>query len=1017
MKNRFFLMLILVLSILVLTACKENTFKLYKLTLPTEVSADVNDLNNISENTVVTLTVNVPANKQVAEFKINDNSVTLTNNTYVLTITEDVIVTIIFTDIEQELNYFKLTLPDGVSANIGDLDNILQGSEVILTITVPENKLIDSFKINNESKTVVNNQFTFNITENTVVEITFADIEPEATYFKLTLDPGITSDVTNLNQVEENTLVTVTITVPENKYVDSFKVNGEEKELSNNSYSFTITKNTNITVTFEDLTQGVTYYSLILPTEVNSNFTNLTQIEENSEVILTLNLVGNLEVDKFLVNNEEVTLVNNKYTFNITKNTTVEVVYLTAWEEVEQTDIEALVNSLDLTIYRPGTFKLVNRQIVDEHKVDIVSWFLLDENFDLIQGYEINSSYSQDILENVFINYLDGSYNYLIIDNHNSEGERYHSSSHVSYMDTSMQGLEIFGAFFGEDPIMPKGFNSLNDLINNIFNNGKESLLNGELFDSAKYFEYDNLIKIEIIDEHNFLVDLFIEFRDFFEGDDELVIILEDNKVKQVTFKRGDDAFIEFIYEEFDFEIDERIAAINTSEVEYNTYNYHLGEDEVVTVSLDLEFVDEFVNVSLFEIYNLLKPYKPTKRVTALYLDEDFTTLLEVEDFLTDNLDIYVKWEEILSPEQVITSLIIDDVLFLKTLDDQQIYYEDEQYIYYRRYNYNLTIIDKVNEKHYEVILMGPGSFTSHVTNFFSDQEFLLTALKNYKNEEFILIKGLNINIFDDLLLIGNWLNIGDYNFAVIEPEMFVKNDDLFDTSEIDQYIAGAVEDEIAYAAALGHHGYIDIDNIENEMSFEIIYHSGKTSHVSVSEALDLGVTYYIDGSVLNVYYEGQAHIFTDYFFYDSSKGQAIIVDGFKLFYLPELTDLPEPNLNENYQFIHFVVAETGQIITTFEDLLNVEFTKKYLIIYTNSEKIDGVEVLNNLKDVTSFTLSPLNYETTYNALDRTYQMLYFDDEFIFKIDEHYYYFSTNDSYLQIPIENFDLENLVFLSW
>lgn len=67
----------------------------YKITIPTEVSVNIDDLNNVSYNTVVTLKVNVPNGMIIDELLINGTIVEVNNsNEYVLTIKEDVVVSV-----------------------------------------------------------------------------------------------------------------------------------------------------------------------------------------------------------------------------------------------------------------------------------------------------------------------------------------------------------------------------------------------------------------------------------------------------------------------------------------------------------------------------------------------------------------------------------------------------------------------------------------------------------------------------------------------------------------------------------------------------------------------------------------------------------------------------------------------------------------------------------------------------------------------------------------------------------
>ena len=271
MKRKIFLLFLAIIGAFVLAACGEQSDTTFKLTLPNEVSADVSDLTKIKENTEVSLTVNIPANKLIDEFTINGEQIVLTSDTYKFRIVKDTIVEVSFKDEMAGVFYYSLTLPDEVSANVGDLTAIEDATEVTLTVTVPSGKLVESFKVNNQIVTLKNNTYSFLIVENTTVEVSFKNIEAGTNYYKLTLPSEVTANVSNLNEIEENKEITLIITVPSGKEVVNFKVNEQVVTLVNNAYTFNITENVAVDVIYKDVGVPITYYSLTLPSEVTAN--------------------------------------------------------------------------------------------------------------------------------------------------------------------------------------------------------------------------------------------------------------------------------------------------------------------------------------------------------------------------------------------------------------------------------------------------------------------------------------------------------------------------------------------------------------------------------------------------------------------------------------------------------------------------------------------------------------------------------------------------------------------------
>lgn len=126
--------------------------KKYKLTLPAGVTADFTNLAEVPDNVDVTLTVAVPAGKEINSFKIagqerkNDLDA---NNKIVIRLTKDTTVTVEF------VAYHALTLPEGVTADVSNPQRILEGKEVVLTVAVPAGHEIASFKVDGVEKKVL----------------------------------------------------------------------------------------------------------------------------------------------------------------------------------------------------------------------------------------------------------------------------------------------------------------------------------------------------------------------------------------------------------------------------------------------------------------------------------------------------------------------------------------------------------------------------------------------------------------------------------------------------------------------------------------------------------------------------------------------------------------------------------------------------------------------------------------------------------------------------------------------
>src|SRR5690554_5743120 len=215
----------------------------------------------------------------------------------------------------------SLSLPEEVTADVQDLDFIKKGTRIKLTINIPEGKELDWFKVNDKEVTVNNNVYNFTISENTVITIGFKDIVIEGVFYTLTLPEGVISNQANLNEVLENTAIKLNINPPLGKELDWLKVNDELVEVTNNTYVFTITKNTIVTINFKEKLEEEVFYSLELPEGITSNQTNLENIKKDTAVILTVNIPPEKEIDWLKVNGLIVRAnKDNTYHFIITEN-------------------------------------------------------------------------------------------------------------------------------------------------------------------------------------------------------------------------------------------------------------------------------------------------------------------------------------------------------------------------------------------------------------------------------------------------------------------------------------------------------------------------------------------------------------------------------------------------------------------------------------------------------------------------------------------------------------------------
>jgi|GEM_PF-1857934 len=220
-------------------------------------------------------TLHIPTNVTVTSLTINKNATVITPKTVQATVAQDVTVTVkankddVGTPIKGDNNEKPLTPPEVIPETKHTLTltgeglasspvagEIADNTEVTITITVPEGKEVDTFTVGGVDKKaeISENKYIFTIKANTEVKVTYKEVVMPETKHTLTLiGEGLTSSPV-AGEIADNTEVTITITVPEGKEVDTFTVGEVDKkaEINENKYIFTIKGNTEVKISFKD---------------------------------------------------------------------------------------------------------------------------------------------------------------------------------------------------------------------------------------------------------------------------------------------------------------------------------------------------------------------------------------------------------------------------------------------------------------------------------------------------------------------------------------------------------------------------------------------------------------------------------------------------------------------------------------------------------------------------------------------------------------------------------------------
>ena len=155
---------------------------------------------------------------------------------------------------------YTLTLTgENISSNpaAGEIE---ENTSVTISVAPAEGKQVATFTVGGvdrkaELAAEPVNQYTFIITGDTIVEVTYEAIP--ATTYTLTLTGDNISSNPAAGEIEENTSVTISVAPAEGKQVATFTVDGVDRKAElaadpANQYTFIITANTTVAVTYED---------------------------------------------------------------------------------------------------------------------------------------------------------------------------------------------------------------------------------------------------------------------------------------------------------------------------------------------------------------------------------------------------------------------------------------------------------------------------------------------------------------------------------------------------------------------------------------------------------------------------------------------------------------------------------------------------------------------------------------------------------------------------------------------
>ncbi|OCT15206.1 hypothetical protein A8709_13975 [Paenibacillus pectinilyticus] len=227
---------------------------------------------------------------------------------------------------------YTITSSAGNNGSISPSDSVAvnEGTDKTFTITPNNGYMIDTFKVDGTDSTVTNNTYTFtNVTSDHTINVTFKQVPP--TIYTITATAGSNGSISPSGSfvMAEGTGKTFTIT-PNNGYmIDTFKVDGTDSTVTNNTYTFTnVTSDHTINVTFKQVQQTIHTITATAGSNGSISPSSSVTVIEGADQTFTITVDSGYIVDTFTVDGTDATLTNNTYTFsNVTSNHTIQVTF------------------------------------------------------------------------------------------------------------------------------------------------------------------------------------------------------------------------------------------------------------------------------------------------------------------------------------------------------------------------------------------------------------------------------------------------------------------------------------------------------------------------------------------------------------------------------------------------------------------------------------------------------------------------------------------------------------------
>ena len=305
---------------------KDDTPASYTVTVEcgTGASYRLSQESPVEKGTEVTLTVTVQTGYTLSSVTKNGETVSLTNGKYTFEVNENTAFVITLDKL------YTVSVDCGANGNYSLSPEKLfyrKNDEVTLTLAPNAGYEVDTVTVNGTAVDIENNSYTFHVTEDAEISVTFAAL----VNVTVTCGSGGSYELSPAGGVySAGTSVTLTLKPNENYEVETFTVNGTDRKgaLEGNAYSFTAEGNTNILIRYY-LPEDKMAKDILVQcgSGVSYELSPAAPYHIGDEVTLTLTPAHGYHVGQVKVDGQDVTasLEGNVYTLTVSGDHTVEV--------------------------------------------------------------------------------------------------------------------------------------------------------------------------------------------------------------------------------------------------------------------------------------------------------------------------------------------------------------------------------------------------------------------------------------------------------------------------------------------------------------------------------------------------------------------------------------------------------------------------------------------------------------------------------------------------------------------